>query len=62
MGETKKFLSKSDHGFIDKIYVGIVARHFCKFVTELWPLIDARISCVCVFFFFKIYLDRIDKI
>ena len=28
--------------FIDKIYVGIVNRHFCKFATELRPLNDVR--------------------
>ena len=33
------------HIFIDKIYVGIVKRDFffCKFATELRPLIDVRI-------------------
>ena len=32
------------HIIIDKIYVGIINRHFCKFATELRPLIDARIQ------------------
>ena len=31
------------HNCIDKIYVWIVSCHFCKFVTELLPLIDVRI-------------------
>ena len=31
------------HIIIDKICVGIVKRHFCKFATELWPLIDVRV-------------------
>ena len=30
--------------YTDKIYVGIVRCHFCKFVRELWPLIDIRIT------------------
>ena len=33
------------HIIIDKIYIGIVSRHFfCKFVTELRPLIYFRIK------------------
>ena len=32
------------HIIIDKIYVGIVNRHFRKFATELGPLIDVRIQ------------------
>ena len=32
------------HIIIDKIYVGIVNRHFRKFATELRPLIDVRIK------------------
>ena len=33
------------HIIIDKIYIGIVNRHFfCKFATELRPLIDVRIQ------------------
>ena len=31
------------HIIIDKIYVGIVKRIFCKFATELRPVIDVRI-------------------
>ena len=34
------------HIIIDKIYVGIVNRHFHKFATELRPLIDVRIQFV----------------
>ena len=30
------------HIIIDKIYIGIVNRHFRKFATELQPLIDVR--------------------
>ena len=30
------------HIIIDKIYIGIVNRHFRKFATELQPLIDIR--------------------
>ena len=32
------------HIINDRIYVGIVNRIFCKFATELRPLIDARIQ------------------
>ena len=40
--------------YIDKIYIGIVTCHFCTFVTELWPLIYAKIS-----FPLNIQIDRI---
>ena len=32
------------HIIIDKICVGIVNRHFYKFASELWPLIDIKIQ------------------
>ena len=32
------------HIIIDKIYVGIVNRHFCKFATESRSLIDVKIQ------------------
>ena len=32
------------HIIIDKIYIGIVNRHFSQICTELWPLIDVRIQ------------------
>ena len=44
------------HIIIDKIYVGIVNRHFfCKFATDIRSLIDVRIQ-----FLFNILGTRID--
>ena len=31
------------HIIVDRIYIKIIRRHFCKFATELPPLIDFRI-------------------